>query len=221
LKSLLFNRLVHYYNKGSISGFYINFIHIVIHFNTLHASICCYLLSLTNTYFLTPLYMHHLLAFNYNFFHLYVISYTIVCIIPSLFLCTRNSCKLYYKLFCIQRYCYPSWAVESEINYVSSLKVRFWSSIERVVIIQHPNMSTVIMLTINIYCIKACTNVQRENNVLQNFYPWHRDKIGIKYHFVCFSCLMIGDHDPRWRRIWQTWCVKLIPQCYKTYAFLT
>jgi hypothetical protein len=171
---------------------------------------CIYLLlsSQSYTFFLTPLYTHHLLAFNFNFFffHLYVISYTFVCIIPSLFLCTRNSCMLYYDLFYIPRYCYQSWALESEINFISILKVRSWSNIERVVIIQHPNLSTVIMLTIIIYCIKAYTNVQRENNVLQNFYPCHRDKIGIRYHFVCFSCLTIGDHDPKWRRIWQTWC---------------
>jgi hypothetical protein len=77
------------------------------------------------------------------------------------------------------------------------------------------------MLTIIIYCIKACNNVQRENNVLQNLYSWHRHKIGISYYFVCFSCRMIGDRDSRWRRIWRTWCVKLILECYDTYAFLT
>jgi hypothetical protein len=112
-------------------------------------------------------------------------------------------------------------SLESEINEISSLTVRFWSNIERVVIIKHLSMLTVIMRTIIIYCIKACNNVQRENNVLQNSYPWHRHKIGIRYHFVCFSCLTIGDHDPRWRRIWRTWCVKLILECCETYAFLT
>ena len=75
-------------------------------------------------------------------------------------------------------------SLECDINYFSTLKVRFWSNIEHVVIIQHLNMLTVIMLTIIIFCIKACNNVQRENNILQNFYPLHRHKIGIRSQII-------------------------------------
>jgi len=79
---------------------------------------------------------------------------------------------LYYDLFFIQRFCYPSW-ISGKLNKLhKQAKVRFWSNIERVVII-HLNMLTVIMLAIIIYCIKASNNVQHENNVWQNVYPWH------------------------------------------------
>ena len=100
--------------------FYISFIQISIHFNTLHESICCYVLSLIYTYFVsliytyfvTPLCTHHsikLLMSSFFFFFTYV-QYlnTFACMISSLFSCSRNFYVLYYDLFYIQRFCYLS-----------------------------------------------------------------------------------------------------------------